>query len=50
MSQQLPTDGTDPSVLQRSFSLAELLDLGAFREVCNSYSALFQIGFKDFFP
>jgi two-component system sensor histidine kinase BarA len=39
---------TAGSVLQQTFSLGELLDLGAFREVCVSYAELFQIGFKIF--
>jgi signal transduction histidine kinase len=34
------------SVLQRRFSLGELIDVGAFREVCESYAELFRIGFK----
>lgn len=36
------------SVLQKSFSLDELLDMESFRELCESYSELFQIGFKIF--
>lgn len=36
------------SVLQKTFSLEELLDLDSFREVCQSYFDLFQIGFKIF--
>ncbi len=36
------------SVLQHRFSLVELLDLGSFRELCESYAQLFQIGFKIF--
>jgi signal transduction histidine kinase len=43
----LPTAGRDvTSVLQRNFSLAELLDVAVFREVCDSYADLFQIGFR----
>lgn len=36
------------SVLQRAFSLAELIDLNSFRDVCSSYAELFQISFKVF--
>jgi len=36
------------SVLQKEFALTELMDLETFREVCQSYSELFQIGFKIF--
>ncbi len=36
------------SVLQREFSLAELIDLNSFRDVCDSYAELFQISFKIF--
>jgi signal transduction histidine kinase len=36
------------SVLQHRFTLSELIDLNSFREVCESYSKLFQIGFKVF--
>ncbi len=38
----------DASVLQRRFSLGELLDLESFRDVCESFADLFQIGFKIF--
>jgi two-component system, NarL family, sensor histidine kinase BarA len=38
----------DASVLQRRFSLGELLDLDSFRDVCESFAGLFQIGFKIF--
>lgn len=34
------------SALQRNFSLSELLDVAVFREVCDSYADLFQIGFR----
>lgn len=37
-----------PSILQQRFSLAELIDLDAFRDVCQSYADLFQISFKLF--
>jgi len=45
-----PSPSTSPgaSVLQRNFSLAELIDLDSFREVCSSYAGLFKIGFKIF--
>jgi signal transduction histidine kinase len=43
-----PPSTMDSSVLQKSFSLGELLDLESFREVCESYAGLFQIGFKIF--
>jgi signal transduction histidine kinase len=46
-----PTSGASSatsSVLQRSFSLGELLDLESFRDVCDSYASLFKIGFKIF--
>ncbi len=43
-----PPPEVDSSVLQKSFSLGELLDLNSFREVCDSYAGLFQIGFKIF--
>ncbi|HOX42086.1 MAG TPA: ATP-binding protein [Myxococcota bacterium] len=37
---------TSASVLQRRFTLGELIDVASFREVCESYAELFQIGFK----
>ena len=48
MNSQTPTPASASSVLQHSFSLGELLDLGSFREICTSYAELFQIGFKIF--
>jgi two-component system, NarL family, sensor histidine kinase BarA len=48
MTPPAKTPSAPGSVLQRSFALGELLDLDSFREVCVSYSSLFQIGFKIF--
>ena len=48
MTPASPPSVVDASVLQKSFSLGELLDLESFREVCESYAGLFQIGFKIF--
>jgi two-component system sensor histidine kinase BarA len=48
MKPAFPPSTVDSSVLQKSFSLGELLDLDSFRDVCDSYASLFQIGFKIF--
>jgi signal transduction histidine kinase len=48
MSQPEPGLPPSVSVLQRDFSLAELIDLNSFRDVCTSYADLFKIGFKIF--
>ncbi len=48
MNSLIPSASSGPSVLQRTFSLVELLDLDSFREVCSSYAGLFKIGFKIF--
>ena len=45
---ELQTSLPSVSVLQRKFTLSELLDLDSFREVCGSYADLFKIGFKVF--
>ena len=37
-----------PSVVDRQFHLAELLDINAFREVCASFVDLYKIGIKIF--
>ena len=41
-----PTTG--PSVIDRQFQLAELLDINAFRDVCASFVDLYKIGIKIF--
>ena len=48
MSASKPSLPPSASVLQRNFSLAELIDLNSFREVCASYAELFKISFKIF--
>ncbi|MCB9645581.1 MAG: PocR ligand-binding domain-containing protein [Deltaproteobacteria bacterium] len=42
------TGDLPPSVLERRISLAELLDINAFREVCASFVDLYKIGIKLF--
>jgi two-component system sensor histidine kinase BarA len=42
------TGDLPPSVLERRISLAELLDIQAFREVCASFVDLYKIGIKIF--
>jgi len=46
VSATVPGLPTGSSVLQRRFTLGELIDVASFREVCESYAELFQIGFK----
>ncbi len=43
-----PLASNGSSVLQRRFSLGELVDASSFREVCSSYAELFRISFKVF--
>lgn len=43
-----PLASTASSVLQRTFSLGELIDISSFRDVCSSYAELFRISFKVF--
>jgi signal transduction histidine kinase len=44
----LPTRSDKKSILERRISLAELLDLSAFRDVCASFVDLYKIGIKIF--
>jgi two-component system, NarL family, sensor histidine kinase BarA len=46
MTQATQSNNSEDSVLQRNFTLGELLDLDSFRDACESYAELFQIGFR----
>ena len=43
-----PPKAASSSILERTMSLAELLDMNAFRDVCTSFVDLYRIGIKIF--